>query len=58
MKLSSTFIWLRNRRRLGSDNRSAKDILLNFVNFVEAVVNLFMKLQVFNLTKFDSLDVK
>ena len=58
MKLSSTYIRLRNRRRLGSDNSSAKDILLNFENFEEAVVNLFMKLQASNLTKLDNLGVK
>ena len=32
---------------------------MNFdMNFVEAVVNLFMKLQALNLTKFDDLGVK
>ena len=29
-----------------------------FLNFVEAIVNLFMKLQASNLTKLDNLDVK
>ena len=38
--------------------RSTKNILPKFDNFMEAVVNLFMKLQALNLTKFDDLGVK
>ena len=40
------------------DYRSAKNILLKFDNFNEAIENLFMKLLALNLTKFNDLDVK
>ena len=41
-----------------ADYRLAQNILLNFDNLDEVIVNLFMKLNASNLTKFDDLGVK